>query len=798
MGLRLVNLLPGSPSDYTKPNQPLQMGLKSDGVLASPKGSVRLGTLRASVGYTSMQNEGLLPESSVVLPKAGAVVSLDTAELVRPAGAPVTRFPFGTGIKMVAPGTASPVGVYSVKTQIDTNAGVLGYFKFKSNTSWTLGTRDWCNLSLMTGLYFGLEYGPANTICWVSLRGSPGGAGSLVVGGPLQTFGNARPAQQQFNAFDWLAQPNGTVLEMWIVFSMAGYPAPFSPARTPVVEVWTKRAGVDAVPVCHTLATPLTVTSLGNFPSSAAQLSNWRAGPSDSATLFFGNVGSGSDSLEMLDWALFPDYRVAVMEGVAVGSNRFSAIPDGPLLYNSADGRPQDVFPGRWFPMTDAGFIPPAADLFTPPTRSVPAFVSLTKTAPTGSGFHRQEPRLEKLDDGASIEAFMSAELTSRPGESVGTGLAIDDGTQLFQVVMLESATRRTFGLAKPGPAGDFTNGYITPAANTDKFCDWRSLKLVRLVVDRVRGRVSVFVDGVRYIDTSLASVQSSISPVGGRIAFGHLESSAAKAKQNVAFLSYLTRYVAWELDEQLKPDAAPAGFSIDVSGLGAAALNPASPNATELVITKPEFGSLGTRFFYSKIIPTFDERHGAQIDFRVKVKSYTDRLGTAFAKSTLIGAGVQLYLGNKRLHLGFFDCGPNGRFIGIVPGSGNTDDLVNQTELGKKFSAPVEWTSATSYRLTYRPYKSIDVWVDNVPSGPVISIPWQDDTNGFDLPNDSSIAAVAFGHFNQDTSSQTAWEFFRYGFSNGYEVAVEPLFENGMKGYLFGGRSLIQTEFDE
>lgn len=797
MGLQLVNLLPRSSGDYTKPNQPLQMGLKSDGLLGPPDGSVRLGTFRMSVGYTSLQNEGLLPENSLVLPKAGGVVSLDTAELVRPAGSQVTRFPFGTGIKMVVPGTPSPAGIYSVKAQIENNAGVLGYFKFKSNTAWSLASRDWCNLSAMTGMYFGLEYGPSNTICWASLRGNPG-TGSLVIGGPLQSFSSARPAQQQFNAFNWLAQPNGTVLEMWIVFSIAGYPSPFVPAYTPVVEVWTKRDGVDAVPVCHTLASPIPVGALGNFPSSTAEFSNWRAGPSDSATLFFGNVGGGTDELEMLDWALFPDYRVAVMEGVAVGSSRLTVVPDSPLIYSSADGRPQDVFPGRWFPMADPGFLPPSADLFTPPTRSVPAFVSIPKSAPTGAGFQREEPRLERLTDGAVIEAFMSAELVSRPAESLGTGLAIDDGTQLFQVVMLETATRRTFGLAKPGPAGDFVNGYITPAADTDKFCDWRSLKLVKLVVDRIRGRVSVFVDGVRYIDASLASVQSSVSPVGGRVAFGHLEASAARVKQNVAFLSYLTRYAAWELDEQLLPSASPVALTLDSSGLGTVALNPAAPNATELVITKPEFNALGTRVFYSKTIPTFDDRHGAQIDFRVKVKSYTDRLGTAFAKSTLVGAGIQLFLGSKLLHLGFFDCGAAGRFIGIVPGSGTTDDLVNQTALGKKFSAPIEWTLPMSYRLTYRPYKSIDVWVDNIPSGPVISIPWGDDTNGFDLPDDSSIAGVAFGHFEEDTSSETAWEFFRYGFGNGYEVAVEPLFENGLKGYLFGGRSLIQTEFDE
>jgi hypothetical protein len=794
VGLRLVNLFPGSPSDYSKPGQPIQFGLKSDGVLGPPQGSIVLGSLRVSLGHTSIQNEGLLPEGSATLQRLGVSVGLDTAELIRPVGLQAPRSPFGVGIKIDAAASASPAGIYSVKVPVEKEAAVLGYFKFKSDTSWGLASRNWCNLSNMTGMYFGLEYGQANTICWASLRG--GGSGSLVIGGPLQTFGAARPAQREISAFNWLAQPSGTVLEMWIVFSMAGYPAPFSPTRTPIVEVWTKRDGVDLVPVCHTLASPLPVTLLGSFPTTLASFPNFRPAPAEHATLFFGNVGSGSDSLELLDWALFPDYRVAVIEGEAIGQNRLTVRTDSPLTYNCLDGRPQDVSPGRWFPIPDSGFVPPSANLYFSPHRTKPSFVVLSKSSSGGSGFQRVEPRLQHLDDGAFIEAFMSTEIVDKPLETSGTGLTIDDGVRLFQVVMLESSTRRTVGLSKTGGVGSLSTDYFTPDPSKDVSLDWRSPKLVRLVVDRIRGRVSVFVDGVRYLDEAIVDMPASVS--GGRFAFGHVEMSATKAKHNIAFLSYLSRFAAWEIDEQLLPSASPAVFTLEMNGTTIQSLYPPTPDASELRIEKVDFNSLNSRCFYKRLLPTFDERFGMQMDFRAKVLSYTNSDGTPFAKNMWVGSGAQVFLGNKKLHLGFFDCGASGRFIGVIPGSGNVEDIIKQTALGKSFSYPVDWSIASTYRLSYRPFDKIEIWVDNIPSGPVLTIPWLNDTDGFDLPQDTSVAAVAFGHFDQYASSSTAWEFFRYGVGNGFEVSVEPLFQSPMPGYLFGGRTLIQTEFDE
>jgi hypothetical protein len=792
MGLRLVNMFPRTPSDYVKPGQPLLLGLRSDGIAASPAGSVVLGTFQAAMGYTSVQNGGLLPESSIVLPKIGASVSLDSAERVRPAGPEILRIPFGTGIKLTTTGTVNPTGVYAVQVPIDPAASVMGYFKFKTNSTWTLGTHDWCDLFNMTGIYLGVEYGPANTMCWASLRGSPAGVGSLVVGGPLQTFGSPRPGQRQI-PFTWGSLPNGSVVEVWIVFNLAGYAAPFTPANVPVVEVWTK-APMDSVPVLRTSASPLLLSALGTFPSSSSHFDNSRPGASDQATLYFGNASPGSDSFELLDWALFPDYRVAVRNGEAFGPTKLTIRSDSPYLYKCADGRPTKLAPGRWFFLPGDGFHPPIDYLYYAPTKATPSYLVVEKSFGSGAGYYREEPRLFRMEDGAVIEAFLSVESIAKVADSVGAGISIDDGHRLFQLAFLETDSRRTLGLFNGVPGGSLVDGYFTPSAGDDQFLDWRSLKLVRLVVDRLRGRVSLFVDGVRYLDRPLTDFPGSTSNAG-RMSFGHLESSASQAKLNVSFLSYLTRYVAWELDEHLLPEAAPAAMTWRVFGAATKAL---SPDFSSLLITKPDVGTIGSRGFYSKLVPTFDERHGLQLDFKMKVVGYADSHGTAFAKMTWVGTGVQIYLGNKVLHLGCFDCGSSGRVVGIVPGSGSTEDIINQTPLGRAFSSQVDWTEATLFRVSYRPYDRVEVWVDNIPSGPVISIPWLNDTDGFDLPQDTTPPSVAFGHFDGATSSVSAWEFFRYGVGNGYEVAIEPLFPDGLKEYFFGGRTLLHTEFDE
>jgi hypothetical protein len=150
---------------------------------------------------------------------------------------------------------------------------------------------------------------------------------------------------------------------------------------------------------------------------------------------------------------------------------------------------------------------------------------------------------------------------------------------------------------------------------------------------------------------------------------------------------------------------------------------------------------------------------------------------------------------------LAFFDCGIGGRKIGVVPGSGSESDILNQTPLGIKFSSEVDWTVLNQYRVVVQAFQSIRVWAGSFMAEPLITIPWRNATDGFDLPLDVTTPGVAFGHFNHFTlpsSSTTKWKFFRWGHSNGYEVAVGQKFSSGVPSYAFGGKAFILSEFNE
>jgi hypothetical protein len=194
----------------------------------------------------------------------------------------------------------------------------------------------------------------------------------------------------------------------------------------------------------------------------------------------------------------------------------------------------------------------------------------------------------------------------------------------------------------------------------------------------------------------------------------------------------------------------------------------------------------------YFQKATTFPDYPGVVVDFGAKVHSYADYRGEPFAPITAVGAGVKLWYG-RRLELGFYSCGIAGRFIGIVPGSGNVNDILYQTELGRKFSAQVDWLQYHTYRIIIQSFKKIEVWVDGFHTEPAIVIPWKVLESCFDLPLDpSTTPKIAFGHFGSQETSVTWWSHFNYGGSNGYDIALSQSYPEGIKPYQFNGKSLL------
>lgn len=805
MAPRLVNTAPGESAVAVKPGQVVHLGLKSETL------KVPLSTFQVEMGLTNVAHHDVLPENDTALKDLGAEVVLETSERRRPidGNTPIT-VPSGVLTFTKNNTLDGELGIYEVKFPIEEGASVLAHFKFKTKTAWTAFSADWCTLSNMTGMYFGLEHGTFNTAAYAFLRANSGN-GSLVLGGPLQAYSTTRPGQVEVvpgtphaatPGFAWRALANNSEVEVFIYFNSTGYdisPATGIAINVPVVEVWTKTPAQDS-PVVQAY---IPVGALGTFPSSLVNpaFTNSRPGVSKTATIFFGNIArtGGSDVLELTDWALYPDYRIAVEDGQVRPDHGLVVRPDGPVEYKAnLNLTPTESLIGRWFPETGGGWAPPAPVMyFSPGRRNEALFTSLPKTSITAlSAIHREEPRMEALVDGIMVEAFIAGELTANAGVGTGMGFSVEDGDKNYQVLMVETPTRRFFALAKDTNTSDIA-GYHVPSTDAD----FRSLKLVRLVIDRHRpaglggGKAELLVNNELVLQKDLsADTFPGASSIIGRVRVGHLSLITATGKVNLASIKYLNRYLAWEAVDAIEPDAvgisAPVRFTATTSTGSQAIINGA------LEIEKTAVGG-SNQYIFTKA-QTFGEVDGMMVDFKMQVDSYEDFGGVPFAPNSQTGVTLTVFLGNKKVEVGFYACGPHGRQVAILPSTGDVADIINQTPAGRAVSTSFDWTQMTEYRLIVRGHDRIELIIGSPTNPASIILPWRNDTEGFDLPAAVSTPRLEFGHSDFVTASLSRWQYVRWGLSDGFETAVQQNYPNGYPAYLFGGRVLIKSEFDE
>lgn len=896
MGLRLVNNAPGVTSGPVKPNQKLFFGFKSETL------SIDLSTVNVHAGFSGIKNKGLLPESDPSL-EGLATVSLDTSELRRPESGVVSKSFAGSSL-VLTKSTNSPNErcVYSVTVPIVPGASVLGHFTFRKKNAWSQTNPDWCNLTNMTGVYLGIEHGTFNTAAYAFLRNN-GATGSIVFGGPLQGYNLARGAQTELAASSvsggagWMSLADNSQLTVFI--RMNTFVTPYR------AELWTMVTG--AAPV---LQGTVPIGTLGTFPSSS--FTNRRDGTSETATLFFGNIGQSGDVLQLDEWAIYPDFATLVQNGQSLPHATRNVIADGLVSYDVTNSElPSATDPARWFEVSGAGTQPPNPELnYQPGYKLRPQYLGLSKSTSDKILYERQEPRIEQLD-GSMVEAVIYGTSVSRLGDLVGPGFTLEDGVNSFKVVALETTSKKSWGIASSNALFSTESGYYTPTTDAD----FRSPKLVRLIVDRIRDHVQLEIDeelvvdrqtngpallvsgpqagtttlsgntlsidvsddgGVSYTTQShtfpanLASISAIVAALNGDVAFvgsgskqlqaidrgttfairtvstGELmklvvnpastalggtalsltasqsavgQTSALpaapdsigrvqfgfpfegnySAEMKLRSIAYMPRFSAWDTSDSLLPDSTnlPAAIQFSLFSQGSTT---SAISESALSILKSDFASSLSKRFYQRD-EAFSDQGTVVVDFKAHVSAFTNNTGQVNAPNTATGAGLTVFLGTKRVFLGFYDCGLLGRRIGIVPGSGSEDDILTQTELGARFSGEVNWTIANKYRLLIRPYKDIQVWSGSVLNEPLIRIPWRNDTDGFDLPLDTTNQGLAFGHFNYHvlpSSTTSVWTHVRWGFSNGYDMSTSKVYSNGIPSYAFGGNAFILSEFDE
>jgi hypothetical protein len=755
--LAIVNTVPGLVMDPVSPGGKIYFGLRAISGVLQPA------LTRADIGYSSIQKvTGRLPE-------ADSDAVLQTPEhLVPPNGQAVCTTVDGLTITK-SNSSFFEKSVYEISSTTGSAAGSSAYVKLKKSGSWTARSVDWCGYSPIASPYIGLVHGGLNTGLYAFFRDS-GIGGSLVIGGPLQNIGEARTGELEL-PFSWKGLPEGTSIELWLYLSYYGAAGPLAP----VSEVWARVNEVGGPDMLSQRPAAL----LGTFRGTSTGFVNSKD-PSNTCQLLIGNCGAAGDVVTYSDWALFPDYRSAILNGVETPFHASEIRPECPSVYRPSDGKKPD-YPqiSRWI-VAAPSYSTPAATLYTVPGAPDPSQLRLARTTyDCIAAYCREEARVGGTD-GYAIEAFMGWEKSGASDTGTGAGISIEDGSRRYSLMAVDDNSKNTFGLAKTDDT-DSLSAYHLPVTDINT----TTLRMCQLVVDVHRNRVMVIVDGTKVLDLPKSSSDFPSSP-NKFVSFGFLKKAKTLGTANFGLVNYLSRYLAWEGDDGVLPDSGgqpiAARFTRVVSGGGSTS----GPTGGIITLTSDD-----ARYFYHE--NDFGELTGTQVDFTARVVNYSNSgSGVAFPTQSKVGAGLKIHLGTKVLYLGFYDCGSQGRRIGIVPGSGSEDDIINATNLGQQFSARVDWTQPVQCRVTVRGYHSIEVTFGPPQNPPSIVIPWRG-YRGFDLPQDAVESRISFGHFESDMTSTTEWSYVRWGLSSGYDYVVRQLYPEGPKRYLFGGRALIR-----
>lgn len=736
------------------------MGLRSTTL------SVLRDSFQLDLGLTSIQHSTTLrPDEN---PDLGASAVLESVERRRPQGSPSTVTVEGDELKIEkVSDDETERSIFEVLAQAsDRSNSVLAQFTVRFYPDdWAVRDPTWTNKTNVAPPFIGVEHGGFNTGVFLFFRDN-GAGGSVIIAGPQTEAGQERQGLVEVS-YPWLAFDDAEAHTFWIHID----------ASSKIVTVYSDDGGDGSTP--SSVLTSQTIGSFGEFPISPAPGStNTRLGYGPDIRLFLGNSGRDGDVIFFPDWALFSDYRSAVIDGRATANHDLRIRPESPHTFDPRLGDlPTERLPGLWKLEPDSTQI---STQYAPGNPYAPEATKLSKSAYGQAYLWRSEPRIGALDSGFVVEAYMKVDVSILDDGITGVGVSVDDGEKIFSIRYMS------------GPSGKsiWFGSSLTEV-------DLSEYVLVRLVYDRLRGKVNLFIDGELKLSVDDSTFGNGDEPA---VRVGFLENSHATGDVYLRLIRYLTRYFAWEglledgSDGALPDDSglpSAARFSLEESGTGDSTIEDGN-----LVLWKEEYADEESKRFYTRAAD-FLEGGGAFLEFAAKVDSYTNDTGGP-SPGMAIGAGVTIHLGDKKIVLGFYDCGTGGRKIGIVPGSGSESDIIDGSALGLRFSTPADWGTELRYRLELVGGDSIRLWVSDDLEAPAITIPWRGDRLGFDLPEDDATPAIDFGHFEGYTSSKVRWRYVRWGASNGFDVSVRQSYPSGYQESLFGGRVYLVSEFDE
>lgn len=731
----------------------------------------------SSIVHKIVGGVAVLPENAGLL----ADVAYESPERRRPLAGEIERAALGTAISLTglhgAPGVCR--GIYELTIPMESYSDIMGMVSLRVFPStWVRNDSPyWADQNLgLAPLYFGLEHGVRNTGIFAFL----GTGGSIFSGGPCRAYGeDGRQASLlQPGICPWDSLNDGDVVTLF---------AFMNERETKLAYAWHD---LTKIFFCRTVPTG----QLGHFQSPSSGFSQARGGPTTQARLFFGNTDPNAQ-FEVIDYGIFPFFPQAVAGGVGMPGHSFRSAPDSPRFFRSSDRvLPSDPKSG-W---VDAGDNTLDDEFWYQPGRpSTPLYTRLKKTARGTSMMEREEPF---IGQSCYIEAWMAGSVSRLTSINTGIGLQICNGVKSFRVVAIDNGPLRTYGIVKRDTLSGSLEGYWLPSATGANYwdpnstveplaIDYQALRLVRLVLARDGiDEVQLYVEDM---DTPVLRVPISAEfPDSTKTAFsvGHVDSMDNSGEAKIGFVCYSanTRFEWW------KNGPRPG----TVATLIATAPDATARNTLgEEVMTKESYTITGTPLFFQHA-SSLPFESGMEVEFRAKMFSYTDEDGAANAVEQPVGVGVRLRTGvmpgggQSEVFVGFFDCGLSGRKIGILTGDVTEDDIIFQTEKGRRYSAQVDWFQMRSYRFVYLPRAGLRVYLGNLKNPPAINIPWSDYVPKR-LPAPAT-EAIAFGHIDPRFGGVSHWEYVRCRESKGFDFELAQLYQNGVPAEAFGGKALL------
>lgn len=647
-------------------------------------------------------------------------------------------------------------GVLYISKDVETSVPV-GMEVTMSMELYTTGAADYFSDSAYAGVVLGLIHWQKNSAVFLFFK-DDGATKSIVVAGPASDSSGTRESTE--TAFDWSDHPVGTPFAYKVVWDDSIF-------QEKVFVFVT-----DPETFEETLLAEYAIADLGELQTSARLGSYYAEEAPEKLTMFLGmDGGDAGDYLEVHSFKLHTFGVATVVSGEHSGSSAVNRV--------CAD-RTQivpDTFSDKW-PHTEAGG--------TSSIDSDSGSFVITKDADdTLDYYRRQEPSFE----GQEWILYLSLAGRGQDHEGsfqTGMGFNLRDGTNSFNFRLLDDfADSITYGLLYDDTAiSSTTSYYIAPASDST---DWSATTPKYLLLGSNTldgGVVKVFQttedtfgdeDETPTIDlTSYALGVTSTEDAG--IDIGFLDNDVQYGGELSVVSGFLLPNCTFY--EPAVTAATPTGDWLNESTETLSAVADG-----RLSISLPATSG-GYDYYY--LSPTSSEydatESGITALFKVKVTDWVDKLGVASSTRVETAPIVAIYGGEE-------DSDGNGLFVllqFVQNSSGetyiyfaqDTDDylsVLNQDELGSKYSALVDPTEDHVYMLSYQPGAHIQLFVDFGPV-PVIDIEWIDKDGLLRESPNSTLdpdRVVAFGSISEEAAISCEIAYFRVSIGQGFDFEV-------------------------